>query len=431
MPSTSINSLFPEKARLVTFLWLLSGFYSLAQTSTISPYSRFGPGDVIFSGYAHQRAMGGTSIAQHHVARLNFANPATYAYDSLMVMEFGVSGEGLTLEQGALKSKQWNARMDYLTFSVPLWRNKVGLSLGFLPFSGLGYNIRYSEVVDSSNALTASFEGKGGFNRYFAGAGVKLLPNLSIGANVSYLYGTIEQLRKARYSNLDFFSTRFRDEITVGDFYVETGLHWFKNLKKDYRIAAGVTFAAGQKLKAKRNILWENYKDNVFGIEITRDTVQFTEDESGSVVMPVQYGAGLLLARSDRWLLQGDFRYQQWRDFRSFKGSDSLDNSFRISLGGQYTVDSRSNRYFSRIQYRAGAYYSRTFLNLRGTTLNDQGITLGAGFPIRKAYQSQISISLEGGQRGTLENNLIRERYVRFMVGITFNEDWFRRIRYE
>lgn len=431
MPSINIKPLFPEKTLAICLALLFMAYLVPAQTSTVSPYSRFGPGDILFNGYVHQRAMGGTSIAQHHVARLNFANPATYAYDSLMVMEFAVSGEGLRLEQSDIRSEQWNARMDYLTFGVPLWRNKVGLSLGFLPFSGFGYNIRYNQEVDEGNTLTSSFEGKGGFNRYFAGVGARLLPNFSIGVNVSYLYGTVEQIRKARYSNLDFFSSRFRDEITVRDFYFETGAHWFKNLKKDYRVAAGFTLAFGQNLNARRNILWENYRDNVFGLEIVRDTVQFTEDEKGKMVMPVQYGAGLLIARSDRWLLQSDLKYQQWRDFESFKGNDSLDNSFRFSLGGQFTPDARSNNYFQRIQYRGGAYYNRTFLNLRGSTLNDQGLTLGAGFPLRKAYQSMISFAVEAGQRGTLDNNLIRERYMRFMVGVTFNEDWFRRTRYE
>jgi hypothetical protein len=64
-----------------------------AQTATLSPYSRFGPGDMIFTGYAHQQAMGGTSIADYGVGKLNYSNPATYAYDTLTVFEFAFQGE--------------------------------------------------------------------------------------------------------------------------------------------------------------------------------------------------------------------------------------------------------------------------------------------------------------------------------------------------
>jgi hypothetical protein len=87
--------------------------------------------------------------------------------------------------------------------------------------------------------------------------------------------------------------------------------------------------------------------------------------------------------------------------------------------------------YFKRINYRAGVYFHRTFLDLNATRLNEQGISLGVGLPLRKAYQSMLNFTIQAGQRGTLDNNLIREQFLRLQFGITFNEDWFRKRRYD
>ena len=40
-------------------LLLSSGLF--AQTSTLSPYSRFGIGEMLFRGFSHQRGMGGVA----------------------------------------------------------------------------------------------------------------------------------------------------------------------------------------------------------------------------------------------------------------------------------------------------------------------------------------------------------------------------------
>ncbi|MBK7964807.1 MAG: hypothetical protein IPK10_05660 [Bacteroidetes bacterium] len=66
-----------NKLLIVSLLILALPLFAIAQTSSVSPYSRFGPGDLLFKGFAHQRAMGGTSIAEANVARLNFSNPAS------------------------------------------------------------------------------------------------------------------------------------------------------------------------------------------------------------------------------------------------------------------------------------------------------------------------------------------------------------------
>lgn len=66
------------------------------------------------------------------------------------------------------------------------------MSIGLLPFSNVGYNVSqsYSET-STSPAYTKQLLGDGGLHQLYVGLGVKVLNNLSIGANVSYFWGDI------------------------------------------------------------------------------------------------------------------------------------------------------------------------------------------------------------------------------------------------
>lgn len=414
--------------------FLISLFFAAqlsAQTSSVSPYSRFGPGDLLFSGFSQQRALGGSGVAEFHTSRLNVLNPASYSYDSLMIFEFGLSGDRTWLEQGDLSSQKWNGKIEYLCLAFPLKKNYWGLSFGMLPFNGLGYSIQTSSEIDSTNTLTTTYEGKGGFNRYYIGTGVKLLKGLSLGANASYLFGIMDLNRKAKYSDANFIGTRLTDEMQTGDFIVDLGLHYRLNLSSDRIFSAGFTYTPEQKVSAKRTVLWDTFRENLYGVDITRDTVSFVEGQRGDLVLPAEMAFGVQLSKGEKWLVRSDIRYREWSKYSAFGQKDSLENSIRASLGGQFVRDPKGTKVSDRIQYRAGGFFQQSALTLRDTRINEFGISLGAGIPLKKAYQSMLNFTVELGQRGTTESNLIQERYVRFVFGLTFNENWFIKRRYE
>lgn len=404
---------------------------STAQNSTISPYSRFGPGDLLFNGFASQRGMGGTGIAGVFPGKFNGLNPAAYAGDSLMVLEFGMMGEVFSHRQGDAKSTGSNARLDAFCIGLPLVKNKAGIAFGYLPFSGTGYRLQSLQTLDSTNSLTTEYEGTGGYNRYFISTGVHILKNLSVGLNASYFFGTTERKRTAFFSDEDFFDTRLIENTTYGDFLFEGSMLYSTYIKPDLRLSWGVTVGLPNGINARRSLLWSNFRENNFGIQFTRDTVQYIESERGTMQMPLSLGTGIQISKNDKLVIMTDFRFQKWSDYRSFGEKDSLGNSFRLAAGAQFCQDPKATKYFKKMQYRAGLYYGRSHLLIRNTPVNDMGITIGAGLPLRKAFQSQLSFALEVGQRGTTAENLIRENYFRLLVGLTFNEGWFQKRRYE
>jgi hypothetical protein len=56
---------------------------------------------------------------------------------------------------------------------------------------------------------------------------------------------------------------------------------------------------------------------------------------------------------------------------------------------------------------------------------------MGVGLPLKRSYQSKVNCSLQVGKRGTLKDNLVREQYIRLSIGLTFNEVWFQKKKFD
>lgn len=138
---------------LFILLSLFSGF-SYSQNSTLSPYSRFGIGDLTFKGFAYQRGMGGVSLGYTNPSTINVNNPASYSYDSITVMEIGVNSEALFSKQNDISTSGLNADLNALAMAFPVVKNKLGISFGIIPFSSTGYNIISESNIDTLNTTS-------------------------------------------------------------------------------------------------------------------------------------------------------------------------------------------------------------------------------------------------------------------------------------
>jgi len=187
-------------------------------------------------------------------------------------------------------------------------------------------------------------------------------------------------------------------------------------------------------IEAKKSYYARSYLGTVSGVEIFRDTIKSIEDEVGSIILPQGLGLGFSLAKTDNWLVGFDYKFDQWKDYKSFNVNDSLVNSHVFAVGGQLVPDYTSTSYLNRIDYRFGAKYFRSYLNLNDEQINGFGITFGVGLPLRslaiRGSRSKINIGVEIGRRGTLNYGLIQETYVNAYLGISIYERWFLKRRY-
>ena len=124
----------------------------------------------------------------------------------------------------------------------------------------------------------------------------------------------------------------------------------------------------------------------------------------------------------------------QWKNYREGNVNPELQNSMGIALGGQITPDiSAVGNYFKLIDYRFGLKYDKTYINYKNNDIKQMALTFGLGLPLQPNRSTfyKINLGAELGQRGTLNNNLVRERYVNIFLGFTMNDQWFQKYRFD
>lgn len=422
---------------------------SVAQPANNSPYARYGLGNLSNGVNVRSAGLGGISVAMREDSipfLVNFVNPASYTSIGFTAFDVGVYGNVATISSAQSSQEVNQANLSYFAFGFPVLKWWGG-AFGLRQFSSVNYTV--SELRLGSDSLFGDvnyrFQGDGGINQFFIGIGVEPFRNFSIGLNASYLFGKLNRIQRLEYENENFFNVRSDRYTQVGGFYVDYGLQYSLNLKGGkHGLVFGATFAHPMKVRANDVSLARTYTLTTFGEDLFRDTVLFDEVKGGRITMPWKYGAGVTWKAGEKWLLGVEHTQELWSTFRNVNGkNDSLADAWRTSVGLEFKPSvPETNRgiwaYFGKMHYRLGGHYSMTQYSLNGVQLPNYGITLGFGFPMRKTragsnsfVQSMINVSVEWGQRGTTDRNLLLENYWNFKLGFTLNDRWFIKRKYD
>jgi hypothetical protein len=423
---------------------------------------------------------------------INPGNPASYSNMQLTTIELGLNYNRLTLASENEKKTVNTASLNYISLAFPLYK-WWGTSIGLLPYSSVGYNVADTKEIPNVGSVDYLYEGSGGINQIYWGNSIKplygvynrflnsekysrlkkenkgeeiyrimkrkkALQGLAVGANVSYLFGNFDNTRRSIFDpSGNYFNTRTGITTRVSDvyfdygsqfsFYVDsvmtkdsTGRKYKRDLRDNLKISLGATFSAKSDISARMDSLSVTYFYNSLGNEIVKDTMQLSQNTNGTITLPLSFGVGASIKKGDRWLFAADFAMQNWSSFSSFNQNPGLKNSMRVSVGGQFIPDavskaSTNGNYFMRVQYRLGARYSQTALELKSSQLNEYAVSAGLGFPVGRNFYthtfSMVNIGAEYGQRGTTSNGLIRENFLKITVGFTINDRWFQKPKFD
>ena len=180
-------------------------------------------------------------------------------------------------------------------------------------------------------------------------------------------------------------------------------------------------------MNASKTFTVERFVTSSTGTEVTRDTVHFDDNEKGKIKMPLGIGGGVAFGVKNYWNLGLDVAWQNWNDFTLFGNPDSLKSSLKAGLGFSVIPPHSSvSNYLQRMSYRGGVRYENSYLFIHGHQISEYAISLGLGFPFKRTGSS-INLSFEFGQRGTVRDDLIKETFVRGVLGLSIKEKWFRR----
>ena len=398
---------------------------AVAQTSTNSPYTRYGFGQLADQNFGNSKAMGGIAYGLRNGYQINASNPASYtAIDSLtFLFDAGMTLQNANFKDGNVKTNAKNSSFDYLAMQFRLWQ-KMGMTVGFLPFSTVGYNISKThdfEDVDNNGKWAESYNGDGGFHQVFVGLGYKVFNNLSVGANFSYLYGDITHQSMTAIGATDTRSIKL-DKFSISDYKLDFGLQYTYKLNKKNTINVGAVYTLGHTLHG------DAYKYHQTGTESNGSI--YVQSQTGDTIpnpfkMPHTFGAGLTYVYDNRLTIGADFTYQQWEDAKFYNEKSYFSNRTKIAAGAEFVPNPYSRNYLKRVRYRVGGYYSDPYTKVDGQDgTREYGVSAGFGFPL---FQSKSILNISGQyvRVSPKVKGMLEENYLKINIGLSFNERWF------
>lgn len=415
----------------------LSGFaqQDFNNNNTTSPFSRFGLGVLSHYSYGRTSAMGGASLGSRHEVQTNSSNPASYnSIDSLsFVFDFGLDGtiSKYKSNSGTMKATDINFRYFSLSFPVNKW---IGAAMGLQPFSDMGYEEVFNEAITDIGTVYHNYTGEGSSTKSFFGLSVMPIKGLSLGANLNYIFGRLNQNSVVTYSDATLYYLSRRESTRLSDFTLSYGLQYDYELKKNQFLTLGVTFETQSNLSAFHSLY--TYKALTYGTSASTAAIDSIPESKANIVLPSTVGVGLSYNKLNKLEINADYYYAGWSKSTFFGSSDQLlTDQSRISAGFEYTPEAFSIRsYVKRIKYRAGFHFENSYLQLADPKSTDAnaakhqikefGVSFGAGLPFPKS-KSTANFAFEFGKQGTTDYNLAKNNYMKLSVYLNLYDYWF------
>ena len=434
--------------KLVLVFIAISAIQSFAQSGTsASPYSFYGIGSFKFKGTVENRSMGSLSIYSDSI-HINLRNPAAYGGDNLafyrnenrpVTFALAASHTQVNLKSDSGKDNLKNSSLDYFALSIPI--GKLGVGIGLIPYTSVGFKL---ETLNDDGSLNERFDGEGGLNRTYLSLGYPITKDLKVGIDASFFFGNIKNSTIKFLYNSDGeliqFQTRENNRSDLSGLSVNIGLMYKTKITKNLDLHSGLTFQPETQLTSNNE---RDFSTIVINQSTNQEFVINTIDgdleargldkTKSNIPYRLTFGAGIGQERI--WFVGAEYTYFNLKNFTNELNVDNgtnYENSSTIAIGGFIIPKYNAfNSYFKRMVYRAGVRFENTGLNINNTSIDQFGISFGVGLPVGTDFFSNANLGFEFGKRGTTQNNLVQENYFKFQLGLSLNDAWFRKNRYD
>lgn len=399
-----------------------------------TPYSSFGIGEPYGTALINQQGMAGVGVSQPQYRFINNQNPALLVYNAHnTVFQAGIVAERRNISGDTLQETSQNGNMNYLVTAFPIKPTKWTTSVGLMPYTSVNYKLQYNDnIVGSDKEVRVIEEGTGGLTQLYWSNGVRLTREIAVGLKASYIFSSIvntyknQLIQSAQPTN---YIAAVEEKAYVKDFTFGTGISFSKDSlfsRHRYRLSFGAVYDFATNLDAKKT-------DKLYRTTTAGDTTDadiLPSSKSGSFAIPASLTVGVSLSRGVQWNIGTEFSYQDWRAFRNVNNQNSgMEQSWRVAVGGEFIPDIfATENYLKVLTYRAGFSYGQDPYIANGKPVRDIGINFGFSMP---AGSSSLDLAFRYGKRGDKADNLLEENYFKIYFGITFNDRWFIKRRFD
>jgi len=414
--------------KITTISFLFFAVFAMAQKGSLSPYSFYGIGENTFKGTAENRMMGGLSSYSDSI-HLNLQNPAGYASLQLVNYSIGVNHIDTNLNSSEANTKNTTAGIDYLAVGIPTKHFNFGF--GIIPKSSVGYRLLIEDSTTEPNQST-QFEGSGGVNQVFFSAGKKVFKDFGVGLTANYNFGSLNHISTLVIQDVEL-ATVLNNESSLSGFTLTLGLDYHKQLLSKWDIQANYQFSPEGKLNSSnsKSIVTRPRLSNTGGDELIVDLAATGLDET-TITIPGTHSLGFSFGENKKWSAGAQYTFSTSGGYENklFTMSNvAYKRASQLSVGGFYIPKFNSfTNYFSRIVYRAGVRIEKTGLHINNQSIDELGISFGLGLPLNGL--SSANIGVEFGKRGTLSEGLVEENFVAIRIGLSLNDRWFIKRKY-
>ena len=435
-------------SRFILLLFIAAfAFKAQAQSTatTSSPYSSFGLGDYTPPLLPQTEAMGGIGTAINRINgynNINPLNPASYGLINFTAIDAGIYSSIVTLNQtGQTGVVNANFRLSHVVFAIPVTKHSA-LSFGLLPYTQVGYNYKItnsnfgSGTAVDTNTVNYLYTGNGGLSKAYFGYGYHLGKHLLIGANVSYIFGNIQNFTSTEVQDLyGIINSRTEQSNSIRGINYDYGLQYSVDFGDTRHLTFGYSGSAASNLSSVSTYIVSQYTISSAGNEnVATDSLVNDVAAKTKIKLPLMNHFGISFQSEQKFLVGADYTMAKWSALTIDGTNAGLQDSKTFNIGGQITPNANALRnVFARTDYRAGFKYEDTYLHPFGTDIKSYAVTFGFGLPLAPNNTSfyKINFAAEIGQRGTLAAGLVKENYINIRLGFTLNDRWFQRFRFE
>lgn len=441
-----------------TFIIVLSlflGANTWAQQLSNDPYSSFGIGE--FGGLDHAvfSGIGNANITSIDSISLNFYNPTSYTSLAQGIPLFSFSTSTRLSIHSLAGSENFSHTTNVQHFALGFsFGKRFGVAFGLKPYSRKGYEVE-NRFLLGSDSLVHQYIGEGSINEAFLGFGVDVLnfkgAKLTIGANLGYLFGTVDNIRKSGVITVGSSTMHggvSYESLRAKDIHYELAATYSQRINENHYLTLTGVYDPGQKLNGvyEYGVFYSSNIDNInaFDSLTTRSTTDGNLTNIPALKLGLRYDL-TFKARSGQTnelnsLMNFHLNYSML-DYQSFDNTfiDNFNNNTlnttELNFGVQYQpernfiVNKVTTKFYERIRYRVGAFYKTHPFSIQDEQVTDFGTTFGLGFPVLVQNSlSSINVGVTYGNKGTSNKEAIRETYFGFNIGLTIapsTDKWF------
>ena len=413
-------------------LLVLSTSFVVSQTNTGSPYSLNELGEINFLGNVSNLSMGGIDSAIDSI-EFNINNPSSLAKLKTTNYLIGTFYKSTGISNLNSTDNINTANINYIAVGIPTKR--FGFGFGVLPYSSVGFNLQTTEDYNTANSINSRlFGAEGNINRAFVSIGFPLLKYISLGASANYNFGKFnyEKFNLIENVNYGIFSNSSSE---ISGF--------------TYNFSSNLSIPINNDLTL--NLVYSFYPEgnlNSFNIEslYTSNTSSITLESLGDFVdvdlnsrglentklpVPKKSIYSLGLEKKNSWFIGFQYESKLSSNFENVF-LDTQNVSYRdansLSIGGYIIPDSSSlTSYWKRVKYRFGIKNEKKSIIVNNLPVNQFSLNLGLGLPI--AGLSKANLGLEIGKVGD-NDSLVKENYFALRLGLSLNDVWFIKRKY-